>query len=485
MNKIEKIKTNVPSYFRPGVNVQWKALLEAHGEADERIVQQITEAKKQIFVETAERGYLDALGDNVGVFRPLEVNLIDDKYRKLIEFLSFYPKQVRSLVANVLDVFYDQTFLRFNVQTANASPFALFGGESLVFRKENDTTNTVTKTLTADGEVDGVNTVRVASTSGMYVGQIISVSDDNSQTITGVVTNLTNTIVTLDVSTLQFTTAQNAIIFFETYQYVNFQASDFATPGSATAEEVTNAINAIGVGVTASYVTTGNVNIMTNTIGALGGIQILGGTANDVLLFPTNAGQKLRIQINELNPNELAITIPSTVPSLRRTLKGCLHFHSSSAITSGYPSSYLYSPSAVNYTPQNKVTTLNQTITAGQVYTQLSVINSSSIPNAPGNLIINFGKENLEQPVPYIGRPNNSTILLDPSYVFTKDHSSGELINTILTEATTPRVSGGDYAVYNVGIDKARIQIQEIVRNIVATGVVIRWIINFPVCGKP
>lgn len=485
MNKKEKILTHVPSYFSPKSNLYWRTLLESHGEEDEKIVQQIDQAKQQIFVITAEKVYLDSLGENVAVFRPLELNLSDEKYRRLIPLLSFYPKQVKSLITKILDVFYHETFSRFNIQTTSLAPFNLSGGECLVFKKENDGVVGVTKSFTADGNSDGPGTIRVASTSGMYVGQQVSVSDDDTKTFTATVIGLTGTVVTTDQDMSGLTLVQNPIVFFDTYQYVVFQASDFETPGSATTSEVAEAINVVAKGITAESTSSDTVvSLRTETVGRKGEIQVLGGTANDVLNFPVVIGRTLRVEVTEINPNEIVIRIPATIPALRRQLSGCLHYHPNAVIVPGWPSSYVYNPLFGDYTVKGTSTTLNQSILAGQVYTQLLVIDASSFPNEPGLLMLNFGKNGMEYPVPYIGRPNNSTLLIDPGYVFTNSHSVGESINTMIYSATVPRQNGGDYPVYTVGIEGARLQVQEIVRSIVATGVVIRWEVDYPVCGK-
>lgn len=484
MDKKDKIKRSVPSYFNPQYNVNWKALLEAHGEADNEIVEQIGQAKRQLFVETAEKTYLDSLGDNVGVYRPLELNLSDDKYRQLIEFLSFYPKQIRGLVYDVLDVFYDKTFSRYDIQTQNMAPFSLLDGNSLVFKTEGDTTISVTRYLTADGETDGANTIRLENTYGLYVGQTVQVSDNNSEVIAAQITNLTNTVVTLNKPTSQFTLDQSAIVIFDTYQYVTFSSDQFADISQATASEVAEIINAVADGATAQVLSSQTVlSLRTDTLGLKGSIQVLGGTANNALNFPTSIqSQSLRVQISEINPNEIIIRIPSTIPALRRVLKGSAHLHSDSSLTD-WKGSFLYD-STVGYTVQRFKTTLNQNIVEGQVYTQLSCIDTSNIPNERGLLIFNFGRENTEVLVPYLGRPNNSTILLDPSYVFTESHSIGDQINKVLVGSTVPRSGGRDLPAYVVGIEEAREQVQEIVRSIIATGVVIRWDITYPVCGK-
>jgi len=484
MDKKEKIKKSIPSYFKPTTNVMWKTLLNAYGTEDNNIVTQISETKKQIFVDTAEKEYLDALGDNVAVFRPLELNLSDEKYRELIKFLSFYPKQVKHLIYKILDVFYAETFARFNLQTQVNGPFALFGEETLVFKNENGYTTTITKKLLVDGETDGPGTIRISNTSGMYLGQTAQISDDNSQTEIVTVIGLTNTVATLSTSTNIYTTSQNAIVFFDTCQYVTFKATDFETPGSATVDETVLAINERAVGVSAESISADTkVNLRTNTPGLKGSIVVLGGTANDVLQFSLLPGRVLRIEINEIKPNEVVIRIPSTIPALRRQLEGCLHFHLDSTLTSGWPSSYLYNPTLIDYTVNKTQTTLNQNITEGLIYTQLSVTDSSSFPNESGILMIGFGRNGMEYPISYIGRPNNSTLLIDPSYQFTKNHLSGESINIILNDGTTPRGNGEDYPVYAVGIEAARTQVQDIITGIVAEGVLIRWVIDYPRCG--
>jgi len=485
VDKKDKIKKSVPSYFKPEVNIYWKNFLESIAEEDNRVITQIDEAKKQIFVETASGSYLDALGDNVSVFKPLELNLSDDKYRELIKFLSFYPKQVKSLILEVLDVFYGETYSRFSSQTINNAPYNLTGGECLVYKTESTPIQSNTKSLTADGETDGANTIRVVSTSGMYIGQVVSVSDDDSSELVATVTGVTKTVATLDTSTASFTLSQNAFVIFNTYHSVVFESGDFAISGAATALEVAAAINTVAINSTATSVSSDTqVNIRTNVAGNKGSIQVLGGSANVALNFPTTEPTSLRVQVSEINPNEIVIRVPATIPALRRILQGSAHLHGDSTLVPPWVGSFVYDTD-IDYTVTKVSTTLNQTIQAGLVYTQISVIDSSDLPNSAGFLMFDFGKNNIEYSVPYIGRPNNSTLLLDPGYTFTKDHSAGEIINIILNEPTIPRAGGGDYPVYVAGSSPStRAEVQAIVESIIATGIVIRWQINYPVCGK-
>lgn len=71
-------------------------------------------------------------------------------------------------------------------------------------------------------------------------------------------------------------------------QTVTFLVGDFVTPGSATAEEVTAAINAGIAGGQARAITSGTeVELTSDTFGLASKIQVTGGTANSALAFPT------------------------------------------------------------------------------------------------------------------------------------------------------------------------------------------------------
>jgi hypothetical protein len=107
---------------------------------------------------------------------------------------------------------------------------------------------------------------------------------------------------------------------------------------------------------------------------------------------------------------------------------------------------------------------------------------TSGIPNAFGRVIFNFGREGEEADVRYFGRPNNTTLLIDPSYTFLKNHSIGDVMNVIVKPYGKPAVSGADYSVYLVGVEAARILAQRIVESVTAAGVLVRWVIREPVC---
>ena len=149
---------------------------------------------------------------------------------------------------------------------------------------------------------------------------------------------------------------------------------------------------------------------------------------------------------------------------------------------SNFIGSFIFDPNNANYTVSELKTTLVTPISAGNVYPAITVSDASDIPNDTGYLIFDFGsgaKE--EQPIPYRGRPNNSTLLLNPAYVFTKNHSADITINYLRSlTATVPNILGKDYGIYVTGIETARLPVIELLNKIKAAGIVIRLIVDYP-----
>ncbi len=125
---------------------------------------------------------------------------------------------------------------------------------------------------------------------------------------------------------------------------------------------------------------------------------------------------------------------------------------------------------------------MGQTITAGSISPTLTMQDASQIPDATGFLVFNFGRSNQESLVKYFGRPNNTTLLIDPVHVFAENHVIGEPVNVAVTPVQTPNIDGTDYSIYLVGVTVARLLAQKIVESITAAGVKIRWIVVEPEC---
>lgn len=347
-----------------------RGLLRSWSLEDDRIVQAIKDARDQIYVITAQLQYLDALGSNVGVFRPTEFNLADALFRNLIPALSYAPKQVRQTIQQVLDIFFGAGNPRVKIAEINPNQIKISIPSSVPALRRD---------------------LRGSHHFHNYSGTIVSV-DNLSKEI----------VIDLDGDTKTLVEDEFATALFG--QYLNASIVQASSAGSL-------------------------------------GVVLQFAVSEDISVYV---------------PGERFMVVKTT-----------------------YPGSFIPDRTrAYSLTKQRGI--LGQAITVGQQIPTLTMSEASGIPDAPGYVSFNFGFPNEEVLIRYFGRPNNSTLLIDPSYVFTQAHVPGEAVNVVLTPYLQPRTTGDDYSVYLVGVEAARLLAQQIVESIAAAGVVIEWTILTP-----
>lgn len=94
------------------------------------------------------------------------------------------------------------------------------------------------------------------------------------------------------------------------------------------------------------------------------------------------------------------------------------------------PGPYIFSPVA-GPSVTGTATTITASITGGQQYRTLSVTNAAGFPDSPGWLVLDFGGGAETHPVPYLGRPNSTTITLDYGYRFPVDVLAGATVTLL------------------------------------------------------
>jgi hypothetical protein len=588
---------SLPSLYKPEVNTMIKGLLQAWGVSDDQIEIQIKETKNQIFVADAFSQYLDQLASNVGVSRGPELGIEDADFRKLIPVLSYFPKQVRATVIALLDVFWGAGFTRPNINSGNQEPFN-FGPAAVL-------TGVVTFKK-ASNRVTGVGTQFLSEvTIGQYI-KPVGFSDKNYAKVSAVVSD-TEIILSRPVEDLVSVNQSATVIFPLELEYevdngkdrrsIRFIPNAFENITSITAQELTTFINQniehnqnITASVFIDPLSGNRLNLRTNTPGLLGSIQILGGTANEPsrLNFSLEKQTETRAAVYEINPNEIVVKIPSSVPVLRRQLQGSAHpkktkteiysatevfdfsslgasstldievdeqpvsvtfthasdFADPTAATSEevalvinqqlfflqafaygvggykkvglrttegsmeyqviggtantvlqfdnalqqdpdliittYPSAYLFDPTGQLFTVTGINSELLTQIDEGQVSPSLPLNDASVFPNQSGLILLNFGRSKQEGPIAYNSRPNNATLLIDASHVFQKTHPADSKVNFVSNVPTLPRVTGEDYPVFITGTEEARTAAENLIKSLLASGVVVRFIIEFP-----
>jgi hypothetical protein len=130
-NKIDRLHDLLPRHLNTRGNVNWTGLLDAIGEQDQTTSNLIAEVRKQFFVKTANRPYLDRLAANNKIARPRLVGMNDTSFRDYIPVLSYKPKQVKLIIDALLDIFFFKESTTAYITTQNTQPYTLQDGWEL------------------------------------------------------------------------------------------------------------------------------------------------------------------------------------------------------------------------------------------------------------------------------------------------------------------------------------------------------------------
>ena len=106
IDKTQALHKQMPEIFNTENNPIWRALIEALGESDQDIADLVENVRKQFFIKTATRPYLDRLGTRNNVQRPRFVGMSDPDFRAFIPIMSYHPKQVKLVFDKLLDLFF-------------------------------------------------------------------------------------------------------------------------------------------------------------------------------------------------------------------------------------------------------------------------------------------------------------------------------------------------------------------------------------------
>ena len=170
-------------------------------------------------------------------------------------------------------------------------------------------------------------------------------------------------------------------------------------------------------------------------------------------------------------------------------LKGIFMSYSASE-NSAYVGSFIYDPNGLRtaYTVSQYIVKLTDNILKGDNLTALQ-IDSATIPSGKsfpttGNLILDYGNDQLEGPIRFFAVVDNTTsgqILIDPAYRFKKAHAIGGSVQYIHASAAyAPGTDGTDYPVYITGTTAARDTLFTLIRLLVASGIFVESDVILP-----
>jgi hypothetical protein len=140
---------------------------------------------------------------------------------------------------------------------------------------------------------------------------------------------------------------------------------------------------------------------------------------------------------------------------------------------------YMYDTSQP-FTVSNIGTILDQTLD-GTVPRVITVADSSQFPDQQGYIVLGYGTQDQEGPIPYIARPSNTTLLLSPAYNVKISHAPGTDIS-LVSSKSAPDISrdGFDYPFYITDVVSGRLYAQDLINSVAAAGINIVFTILYP-----
>ena len=348
----DNIHDHLNPYFNSRVNPNWKAIVETIGQSDQNIADLIEAVRQQFFTATANGEYLNRLGANVNVVRPPVVGMDDPTLRTYIPVLAYSPKQVKTIISDLLNIFFFSNATTSNISSTQAQPYLLKDGWELTYTVDNEYTENIVFYASDFSNIAAATAEEIASAINRQAQKSFAVAVNNRILKEYQVQIFTNTIGSSGSLTTEGGRANIALQMpgtvvgagsgpstiwnitkigdTMTFAYIggsqiglsNVQAGDLVVidmPGNGG----TFTVNSVDL--------SGNSFTFNNLLGTAG-VFDHGADPGFYVRFqkPTTSvvwEQDTRAIVWEVNPGEIAIEMPSTPPVLRRSQIGAGHFN--------------------------------------------------------------------------------------------------------------------------------------------------------------
>lgn len=153
---VDQLHNALNPYFNTRENPNWRALIEAIGESDQYIADLIMEVRKQFFVSTASRPYLDRLAANYKISRPKVVGMDDPTLRRYVPILAYQPKQVKAVLDQLLDIFFFKESTTAFTSSVAVAPYSMNDGWEIEYMVDN---SQIERVEIRASDVDDINNV--------------------------------------------------------------------------------------------------------------------------------------------------------------------------------------------------------------------------------------------------------------------------------------------------------------------------------------
>lgn len=514
-NKENEIK-RLRSYLNPLLKgPTWDAVLDALASGSSSyLVNSIAQVNDQLYLATASGKFLDQLTAEFELTRPPSVGIGDDVYRQIaIEIKN--RKAVRDLIDQLLLAMFGDQLVKASSPARLLEPYNLQDQDTLILAFDDQPSLTVVFTSAEFSSIAAATAQEVADaiTKSLrrinHTGTAVSANDGNGN----YVKIFSDTIGPASSVQVLGGRAQNSLRFdspvgaggnLSTQWTLSQQAGGFirftwtggANPGLGKLSDGDYA-NIYGGGF-ASSSNEGSYTITDSAGGAqgvsyfevynpLGTPAIITQGTDDAIKFYSPIKRKVTSQKSyaaqfQVSPRTVQIFLPAVTKVVRRNRQGSAHLHditTPEGVAPNQPGPYIYNI-AQPFTISATETTLAQNLD-GTDPKLISVADSSAFPDEQGYLILGYGSQNQEGPIPYISRPSNNTLLISPAYSLKNSFTSGTDVALVATRA--PVVldpSGNDFEFFLTGNAAGRRYAEDLINQISATGLTVIFTVIFP-----
>jgi hypothetical protein len=407
-NKTDRLHDLLPKHLNTRGNTNWNGLLKAIGEQDQLTADLISEVRNQLFIKTASRPYLDRLAANNKIARPRLVGMDDTSFRDYIPVLSYYPKQVKLIIDQLLDIFFFKESTTAYITSSTYSPFILQNGHELEYSVDENQVERITFVTSDFANINAAKASEIVAAINRQAKHSYATVQFDSATRNSYVRLFTKTI-----------GSKGSLRLVGGRANIAFKFSDFiATAGNGNNTQW--AVTKVGDVVTFEHVggTSPGIDqlqvddvIICNLTGNVGSfpiktIDLSTGKLTFTNLFGT-AGSFTQSSVDdvkfmrpvkhvaytndrramtwETSPSEIVVEMPTSPPVVKRSLKGSFHLNgtfglmasrnSDSSLTlqdaGGFPNSGTFWLEQVNELKSRYLTPTENTVTTKTSNTRL------------------------------------------------------------------------------------------------------------------
>jgi hypothetical protein len=504
------------SYLNPAIKGKnTDAVLNALASASSSyLINNIRAVNDQLYIATASGQYLADRLAQYGITSPSNLGLSDDVFRQIgIQVKN--RKQVRDLINNLLDAIFGDELVRAQNDSTAYEPYNLQDGDTLILNFDSLQSNaTITFAASQFGSIAAATAQEVADsiTKSLRNQGLTGTAVANNNGNGNYVEILSDTIGPASSVTVFGGRAQNELRFAASVAaggnastqwtlslrpggVVRFTWTGGANPNLGYIS-IGNYVNIYGGGFTSSD-NEGTFTI-TDAIGGVAGEAyfevsnplgtsgiVTQGTDSAILFYnparKTIASQKTYAAVYQVENRLLEIFLPAATKVIRRDRIGSAHIHDPTDPLSLLPDQqgpYAYDLSQA-FTISAIGTTLAQQVNANSTKV-IAVNDSTSFPDATGYIVLGYGTQRQEGPIPYIARPSDNTLLISPAYNIQNVHPTGEDVAYVYKSPVTVAQDGTDYAFYLTGVVDGRTYAQDLINSIAATGINVVFTVLYP-----